>query len=125
MAGPRPNLAGLSLILGCIQPTPIRYSIENSLKECAEIQEAAPKWQDSLAVLEIRYRLVKSTAECGCKSALSTFTAYTELPDGRRPLVSGDVKLAGKNSLALPLALDPSLLGDRAVTVTLGCSLPD
>lgn len=89
------------------------------------IEKETATWRGDLAVLELRYNVAKSTGECGCKSALSAYSSYAEVPDGERYLMGGALTLSGGDFVTLPLTADKDLLGESAVRVSLGCEAPD
>ena len=126
MVARRSDLAILGVLLSCASAqAPVRYRLENQLAGCLEVEGEAASWRDDLAVLEVRYHLAKSTAECGCKSALSAYSSYAEVPDGERYLSGGAMTLSGQDSVSLPLTVDRDLLGDSTVRVSIGCEQPD
>lgn len=122
---PMPKPAGLLALLvslACLRPGPsIAYRLENELERCIEIRASQATWIRGLAVLELRYREVQSTAQCGCKSAAAAFASFAERPSGRRPLTSGVMTLAHNDLVSLPLSVDRDLLGTATVVVTLAC----
>lgn len=135
MVARSPELALLGALLSCAAPQsagdavqsfrPLRFRLENQLAACVMIEKQTATWLGDVPILELRYELAKSTAECGCKSALSAYASYAEVPDGERYLVGGPVTLSGDDSINLPLAADADLLGDSALRVSLGCESPD
>lgn len=135
MAARSPELALLGALLSCAAPQgagdavqslgPLRFRLDNQLAACVLIEKETATWLGDVPVLELRYQLAKSTAECGCKSALSAYGSYAEMPDGERYLIGGPITLSGDDSISLPLAADADLLGDSAVRVSLGCEPPD
>lgn len=55
-----------------------RILISNSLKSCLEIKSSKTKILENLLLLDIRVRWKQSTAHCGCKSAISSYTVREE-----------------------------------------------
>jgi hypothetical protein len=112
---------------GAVVPSskPVRFRLENQLSACVLIEKETVIWSGDVPMLELRYALAKSTAECGCKSALSAYASYAQVPDGERYLIGGPVTLSGDDAVTLPLAADADLLGDAALRVSLGCERPD
>jgi len=135
MAAPKFEATLLLVLVGCAalngngqaggSVPAVRYRLENHLSPCVVVEKENASWHGDLAVLEVRYNLAKSTGECGCKSALSAYSSYAELPGGERYLIGGALTLSGSDAVTSPLTADKDLLGDSAVRVSLGCETPD
>lgn len=127
------SVSAIGLLVGCAsaQPPmgtssqpPVKYRLENNLQGCIEVDEASFTWLNGLPVVELRYHEAKPSAECGCKSLLSAYTAYSDA-DNPTFLVGGTLKLLGGGKRTLPLSVDTEWLANRAVRVSLGCEPPE
>jgi hypothetical protein len=126
MAEPRLEFAIFMFAFGCAAMQPrIEYRLENSLDACVKIDQEASSWNGQLAVLELRYHMAKSTAECGCKSALSAYSSFAELSTGEQYMIGGTITLAGSDEVTLPLSIDRDLLGQSSLRVSLACERPE
>jgi len=126
MVARRPKVGILIFALGCASTRPaINYRLENNLDACVRIDRQTSRWSGTLPVLELHYHMAKSTAECGCKSALSTYSSFAESSAGERYMSGGTMTLAGSDEVTLPLSVDRDLLGEAPVRVSLGCERPD
>jgi hypothetical protein len=126
MVAPGPRLAIFVFALGCASTRlAINYRLENNLEACVKIDRQTSSWSGALPVLELRYHMAKSTAECGCKSALSTYSSFAQSSAGERYMSGGTMTLAGSDEVTLPLSVDRDLLGEAPVRVSLGCERPE
>lgn len=118
-------LLGSLALAGCLQaPSAVNYRIDNQLQACILPVASQATWVRGVLVLELRYRALKATSRCGCKSSLVAFSSHADGPGGPRWLASASLTLAHNDLVTLPLAVDRDLLGDAAVNVTLACEAP-
>lgn len=99
--------------------------IENALAQCVTLQPGARVAADQQVVTQARVDVKKSIAECGCKSAIATYTSEVVLDgDHRSFLQRGAIVIKASGPQSLTLASSAQLLGERPVVLSLACASP-
>lgn len=102
-----------------------QVNINNQLKACADISALEVSAQGKIPTLSFDLKLNKPISECGCKSALGTFTVFSLKEDYKSYLLSGKVALMKSERKSLPLSAEQNLIQSGKVTVDFSCALPD
>jgi len=100
--------------------------VENALSQCVELQPGVRTTTDQQVVTQAHLNVKKSIGECGCKSAIATYTSKVEMEGGYQSFLQRGALLIKKSGVqSLTLASSEQLLGDRGVVLSLGCAGPD
>ena len=100
--------------------------IENSLAQCVDLQPGVRTTTAQQEVTQATLNVKQSIAECGCKSAIATYTSQVEMEGGYRSFLQrGALLIKASGVQPLTLASSAQLLGDRDVVLSLGCAAPD
>lgn len=102
-----------------------QIEIRNDLSNCIEIISAKSHSSGQAVFATVDYTILASTAECGCKSKLSAYSAYAKSDGYNSFLIGGKVLFQKTGKLELPLSTDKDIIGDRALLLTLTCAQPD
>ena len=126
MAERKFNLISLLLLTSCAtaHETP-QVTINNHLKTCVDISALEVRAQGDIPTASFDLKKNKSIAECGCKSALGTFTVFVVKEDYKSHLLSGKVALMKSGKKVLPLSAEKNLLKSGKLEIDFSCALPD
>lgn len=102
-----------------------QLELSNGLAGCSELKGFYILDNSPVPVIAVDVVLKKSIAECGCKSALGTFSVYADRGDYSSYLLGGKINLAVPGEKYLPLATDVKLLKSAKIEVTFACAQPD
>jgi hypothetical protein len=97
--------------------------IDNALDKCQQITgqsiHLAP-----IPSIKLDFKTLASTAECGCKSMLNSYSVAIKLDGYSRRVLSGSFKFPNQSPITLPLAAQPGLIKGQNLQITLGCETP-
>ncbi|GAB3092049.1 DUF2195 family protein [Bordetella muralis] len=100
--------------------------VENALAQCVALQPGVRTTTGQQVVTEATLTVKKSIGECGCKSAIATYTSQVEMEGGYRSFLQRGALLVKESGVQpLTLASSAQLLGDRGVVLSLACAGPD
>jgi hypothetical protein len=106
--------------------------LNNTLSHCVEISGMKITAEGKIPVLSFDLKVNKSIGECGCKSAVGSYTVYAirkghELgapEEYKLLLIHGDVSLRSSEHKYLPLAAEQWLINKEKLEVEICCSNP-
>ena len=126
MAERKFNLILLLLLTSCAtaHESP-QVTINNHLNACAEIGALEVSAQGNIPTVSFDLKINTPIAECGCKSALGTFTVFAVKEDYKSHLLSGKVALMKSGTKVLPLSAEKNLLNSGKLEIDFSCALPD
>lgn len=97
--------------------------IDNALDKCQQITgqsvDIAP-----IPSIKLDFKTLASTAECGCKSMLNSYSVAIKLDGYSRRVLSGSFKFPNQSPITLPLAAQTELIKGHSLYITLGCEAP-
>ena len=99
-------------------------AIKNDLAACVVVKAGPPSSQDNAVLANVRFDLRKSIGECGCLSALATYTSSVNRDGAPQFLQEGLIGLKGSADKTLVLATEPALIGKLPIQVRLACAGP-
>lgn len=100
-------------------------SISNSLSACVIIDSQQMLKDSKIPVLGLNVALKSSLADCGCKSALSSFTVSAKRDGYSSFLMGGKINFLKSGKKYLPLSTDSILIGSAQLEIQFGCAQPD
>lgn len=101
-------------------------AIENHLSACIVLSGVEQRTETSgLKALWLHADIVQSLAECGCKSALGTYTVFAKMDGYRSYIIGGKLVLVRSGARLLPLSADPDLINSKPLVVSFSCAQPD
>lgn len=98
---------------------------ENALAACVDIRPGLPTSENGQFTLQVTLDVKRIIAECGCKSAVSSYASFAQRDGYRSFLQSGVLSLGQSGMRTLTLASDSELVGGGDIVLVLGCALPD
>jgi len=101
-----------------------KVRIKNTLSQCIEIKSAVIEKQGTLLIAKLMFQPLASTAECGCKSKLNSFSVFIDDNNSMQPLMQGQFIVPVGNELYLPTAAQQQILGNNNVLISISCLLP-
>ena len=104
-------------------PKPSTIQIENALDKCLQITGQTVDIT-LIPTLKLDFKTLASTAECGCKSMLNSYSVAIKLDGYSRRVISGSFEFPNQSPLTLPLAAQPELIKGQSLHITLGCEVP-
>lgn len=115
----------LFMISACSQATSnTKVSINNQLSNCIKIDNPEVIYKGGIPMLGISHQQLKSTSQCGCKSAISQYSTQLEMDGYKSELLTAKLTFSEKQ-LIIPLATSKEIIGDYSVLVNFSCALPD
>ena len=125
MAVLRYSLLLLFVMSACSQATSnTKVTINNQLSNCIKIDNPEVKYNWGIPMLSVSHQELKSTSQCGCKSAISQYSSQIEMDDFNSQLLTAKLTFSAKQ-LIIPLATSKEIIGDYNVLVNFSCALPD
>jgi len=98
-----------------------QITFQNDLSACVSITATKTSTESNVVWANTRVQLRKSIGECGCLSALAT---YTSSVNRGGVLQEGLIDLGSGGERKLVLATDPALAANKEVRVRLACTGP-
>lgn len=115
----------LFVISACSQATPkTKVTISNQLSNCIKIGNIEVVYEGDIPMLEISPQQIKTTSECGCKSAISEYSSVLNMDGYNSQLLTAKF-IFGANKFKIPLATSKEIIGDYSVLVSFSCAAPD
>ncbi|WP_254926217.1 DUF2195 family protein [Bordetella genomosp. 11] len=101
-------------------------TVENSLRACVAIQPGTRTVEHGVLLQGVALDVRKPIGECGCKSAIASYTSRVVLDnDSRVLLLAGRLNAGKSGQRTLPLASDATLAGDRPIALSFECAPPE
>jgi hypothetical protein len=101
-----------------------QITFQNDLSACVSITATKTSTESNVVWANTRVQLRKSIGECGCLSALATYTSSVPRGGVRQVLQEGLIGLGSGGERKLVLATDPALVANKEVRVRLACTGP-
>ena len=102
-----------------------KIQVNNHLDRCIKITNVNLENRATLPVVEFHAEILSSSAECGCKSALSQFSVTKQLNETKREILSAKVVIDQSGNKTWPLAAEASLIDNAQLALVLSCALPE
>lgn len=99
--------------------------IENSLESCISVKQLKPIFEKNIPFVKVHYEMKKSVSDCGCKSALLSYSTKVILDGYESSLLSGKFILPKNGTFELPIATSKKLISNNKIKIRLSCSFPD
>lgn len=113
-------LTGVAFLANANQVT-----FQNELSACVSIKTTKTSTQSNVVLANTSVQLSKPIGECGCLSALATYTSSVDRGGVRQTLQEGLIGLKSGGEKTLVLATEPNLIGNKEVVqVQLACTGP-
>jgi hypothetical protein len=97
---------------------------QNELSACVTIKKIGVTAQSNVVLANTHLQLRKPIGECGCLSALASYTSYVNRGGVQQVLQAGLVGLASSGEKTFVLASDPALVANMEIQVRLACGGP-
>lgn len=101
-----------------------QITFQNGLSACVSITATKTSTESNVVWVNTGVQLRKSIGECGCLSALATYTSSVIRGGVRQVLQEGLIDLGSGGERKLVLATDPALVVNKEVRVRLACTGP-
>lgn len=101
-----------------------QITFQNDLSACVSITATKTSTESNVVWANTSVQLRKSIGECGCLSALATYTSSVNRGGVRQVLQEGLIGLGSGGERKLVLATDPALVANKEVRVRLACAGP-
>lgn len=125
MAELRYSVLLIFMISACSQATSnTKISIKNQLSSCIKIDSTEVVYKGDIPMLEISHQQLRSTSQCGCKSAISQYSTELEMDGYNSSLLTAKLTFKAENFI-IPLATSKEIIGNYSVLVNFSCALPD
>lgn len=97
---------------------------QNELSGCLTIKMTKMSTDSNIVFANVAIILQKSISECGCKSALATYTSSVSRDGAQQTLQQGLLGLKSGGDKTLVLATEPALVASKQIKVGLACAAP-
>ena len=115
----------LLLVASCLSASEIdSVKIENHLSSCIAFTDMNRDVVSKIPVLSLYSQISRPIAECGCKSALGTYSIFSQLEGYRFYIISGQVSFVESELKYLPLSPEQKLISGKKLVVSFSCSQP-
>ncbi|NPU93745.1 MAG: DUF2195 family protein [Gammaproteobacteria bacterium] len=123
MAAPRNSIFLALFLCACSLPTQAdSVVINNRVEGCFALSKNHLDARGESLWVGAAVEAAQQAADCPCKSALFTYSAYQEQNQQTNKLVSGNFTTIGKASIELPVAVQKQLVfPDRPIYVDIVC----
>jgi hypothetical protein len=101
-----------------------QITFQNDLSACVSITATKTSTESNVVWANTRVHHRNSIGECGCLSALATYTSSVNRGGVRQVLQEGLIGLGSGGERKLVLATDPALVANKEVRVRLACTGP-
>ena len=98
--------------------------IDNNLSDCIKIEKNEITNFSNIISMKLDYSILKPTAECGCKSMISSYSSFIYIDKHQSGLISGKLVFDSR-SIDIPLALNAKLIDKNTVHVSISCALAE
>lgn len=98
--------------------------IHNELADCVTIKIDSVSTDANVVSAHVSTTVTKPIGDCRCLSALATYSASVDRSGSRQVLQQGLVSLRHSSQKVLTLATEPSLVANKTVLLTVGCTGP-
>lgn len=119
-------LAAAATLAGVAVQAAGPIDVDNALAQCVALKPSAQTTVDQQLMAQVQLNVMKPIGECGCKSAIATYTSEVVLEGGHRSfLQQGAVLVKSSATQTWTLASSVQLVGDRELVLALACAGPD
>lgn len=126
MVWPRCGALLVLVIPLCVTANPVyRVEIDNDLSRCIIVESAKVRIDQDRPTIEVTFKEISSTADCGCKSRLNAYSVYAIDKSHQSFLMGGKFAFNQSGSIRLPMAIDQEIVGNRPVRLTISCAQPE
>lgn len=101
-------------------PAPGMIQFDNALDKCQQITGQSLDMA-TIPSIKLDFKTLASTAECGCKSLLNSYSVAIKLDGYSRRVLSGSFKFPKESPITLPLAAQPELLKGQSLEIIIAC----
>jgi len=96
--------------------------IQNDLAPCVTIKMTNVSTKETVVLARPTFELHKAIGECGCFSALASYTSSVKIDGVQQNLQSGVISLKRGGPKTLILASEPALVARKKVRIQLSCT---
>jgi hypothetical protein len=108
-----------------IANTNYKIELDNQLSKCMLIENEKSFNLSKTPFIKIKYKKISSTANCGCKSALSAYYVYAKNNNYQSFLIGGKLIFNKSGIQNLPLAVEDNIIAGRTIQIIFSCARPD
>ncbi len=124
MAAPRFSVLAALLLCACAHSQAEKnIKVESQVEGCFTLQNIALDTSKEPVLATALININTATTDCPCKSAVMKYMAYQKKDGNNFDLLSGQFSILGKESVALPIAVQKQLIfPDIPIYLSLSCS---
>lgn len=113
------------LTLNAYAAEAIALKLDNHLAACITINQPTMYSAEGILFAKIAYVQKDSVGACGCKSLLSHYTAYGGKKERHEFLMDGNFVFREAGTMNLPLTMNPLLVVEKSIILTISCAAPE
>lgn len=126
MAARRFNLVTALFISSCaVASDQESIEVNNKLSKCISIVKTEVSRESEIPALSFELEVHKPIAECGCKSALGSYSVYSSNEGYRSYIIGGKIGFLTSSHKQLPLSAERNLINKKELVVEFSCAQPD
>ncbi|MEI8571417.1 DUF2195 family protein [Methylomonas sp. LW13] len=120
------SVLGVFFIVSCaIANEPESIQLNNQLSACIAVNDIQTSIENGIPVLSFDAKIIKSIAECGCKSALGSYSVMAKMAEYQSYIIVGKVAFTKSEHKYWPLSAEQGLIDKRKLEIVLSCAQPD
>ena len=97
--------------------------VENTLEKCVAINSKSLMYFGDMPLLKMDISHISEIGNCGCKSAISSYTVFQTIAGHESLLMLGEFTFLWQKELDLPIAVQKQLIAKLAdVKIVIACS---
>ena len=126
MAALRHSFISILFLASCaIAGESSSIKVENNLERCVTINSKNLIYFGDMPLLKMDISHISEIGNCGCKSAISSYTVFQTIAGHESLLMFGEFTFLGRKELNLPIAVQKQLIAKLAdVKIVIACSNP-
>ena len=99
--------------------------VENTLEKCVAINSKSLIYFGDMPLLKMNIRHISNIGNCGCKSAISSYTVFQTIEGHESFIMSGEFTFLGRKEVKLPIAVHKQFIVKFTdVRIAISCANP-
>ena len=99
--------------------------VENNLEKCVAINSKNLIYFGDMQFLKMNIRHISEIGNCGCKSAISSYTVFQTIEGHESLILLGEFTFLGRKKLTLPIAVHKQFIVKFTdVRIVISCANP-
>jgi hypothetical protein len=120
------SILAIFLLASCASAENLnKVTFNNQLNNCISISNKTITNENLIPIVCFDLNIIKPIGECGCKSALGSYTVFLNNDDYKSFILGGKVILLKSGKKYLPITSEKSLINNKDILINISCSTPE